>query len=120
MDELTPLRQSPPDSREGQVPPALSPIDPRWALRTGLLHFVNEATLWPLGFALVVGSDANGAVGLALMESNGPLVPEIDLAEHAATHRAFLAMLAHRFAPVEGTAEERTAKEARARLVLPR
>jgi hypothetical protein len=117
MDDTQTPSQSTPHPEGPKVAP--QPVDPAWALKTGLLHFVNEAGLWPLGFGLVLARDGNGTVGLLLVESDGPIVPEIDSAEHLATHLAFMAMLANRFTPTEESPAAKAAKEARARLVLP-
>jgi hypothetical protein len=95
----------------------LKPLDPEWFVRSGLLHIVNEAVLWPLGFALGVGRTQNGEIVLGVMESDGPIVPDMDHADHMVMHHAYLGMLASRFSPTE---ESKASAEARARLVLPR
>jgi hypothetical protein len=116
-----PDSKSTPTPEEPWVPPVLrtQPVDPQWALRTGLLHVVNEAVLWPIGFGLVVGQDDGGNVGLVLIEANGPVVPAIPQQEHHATHAAFTAMLAARLNPEEPSPEQQAAAEARSRIIVP-
>jgi len=118
MDDpsTVPSKSTQPEKPVGSAP-SLSPVDPGWALRSGLLHVLNESALWPIGFGLVIAQDGAGNVGLLLMESDGPVMPPIPEDEHRATHLAYMAMLAHRFAPVEETAEERAAAEARKRII---
>ena len=123
MDDPTPIHSpSKPDPNpEGaRVPPRLAPVDPQWAFETGLLHHLNEAVLWPIGFAIVIGKFPDGTPGILLTEANGPILLDIPPEEHLAIHNAFVAMLAHRFTPRESSIEELAAAEARKRLVLPR
>lgn len=116
IPRLSPSKPEP--NPEGtRVPPPLSPVDPAWAMKSGLLHVLNEATLWPLGFAIVVGQSPDGTIGLVLMEAGEPIVPEIPAGDHRAAHSAFVQMLAHRFQPQESLPDEMAA--ARRRLVLP-
>lgn len=124
QDVATPDPSMPDTEEEVGVPPAapkpLTPVEPGWALRTGLLHVLNEGMLWPMGFGLVVGREPDGRVSLVLMETNGPIVPEIDPAEHNAAHEAFVTMLANRFVPEAPDPLEAVREAARKRLVLPR
>jgi hypothetical protein len=120
--EPTPLHSKPNPQPEASrvAPPNLQPVDIGWAYRSGLLHVVNEAVLWPLGFVLVIAQSADGSPVLALTEADGPFVPDVPHGDHVAAHMAFAAMLANRFIAEPSSPESRAAAEARSRIVLPR
>ena len=118
MDHPTPDTSKPgPSESVGVPPPAFTPVDPGWALKTGLLHHVNEGVLWPLGFAILV-AQMDGQTVLMLGETSGPFVPDIDHEAHVEAHNNFAAMLANRFVAEEKTPEQIALEAARKRLIL--